>query len=312
LNKLKPIEKPDVFLFGSSLMIFPLWFADHGDNLPDSAYYNFRSKALQNKCTEAHQICNMSLALMSASDANRIVDRYFQGEHAPKVLVYGVGPRDFYDDFSKSPSASVYFNVLSSLDDYSKNSKQYFHSANDELQNIGKRAYFMFAKRAEIVLMGKSLVKQLIHKEKPPASTANVPASDMGPQRNLDEYKGHYKGISADALNPQMQCLDQLLKVCSKRNIRVIVLGMPLTQENRDLLPPHVYQSFTQKLSTLAVANNQKFVDLNNNKFETRDFLDSAHLNATGASKFVDLVATAINAEMAKINGNAGQSKPEL
>ncbi len=302
LNRLATVDKPDVFLFGSSLMIFPLWFADHGNNLPDSAYYNFHSAALQQKCSQPHKIFNMSLALMNASDADRVVERYFDGAHRPKVLVYGVGPRDFYDSFVSSPSASVYFGALSNFDDYTKNSQNYFANAYDESLNIGKRAYFLFNKRADFLLLGKSLAKQFLHVNK---ATVVEPLTDMGPGRNLGEYEGHYKNISAKAFDPQMGFLNRLLQVCAKRHIRVIMVGMPLTQENRALLPAHVHQAFTEKLSTLAVANGQKFLDLNGGEFQTGDFLDSAHLNETGAHKFVDLLAPIVDAEMQEANSNA-------
>ncbi|MBS1955856.1 MAG: hypothetical protein JST89_16855 [Cyanobacteria bacterium SZAS-4] len=294
-NRLTNVNDPDVYMFGSSLMIFPLWFADHGDNLPDSAYYNLRSEALEKKCAQAGKIFNVSLALMSASDASRVVDRYFDGVHRPKVLVYGVGPRDFYDAFVSSPSASVYFNQLSNFDDYTKNASNYFPSADTEAMSIGKRMYFMYDKHQDLLSFGKTLIKELAHKN--PPSTVE-PLTNMGPKRNLDEYKGHYKNISAKAFDQQMGFLKELLQTCSKRNIHVILVGMPLTTENRALLPAHVHEAFTQKLSTLAIANGQKFVDFNGSEFHTSDFLDSAHLNAAGAHKLIDRLAPIIDAEM--------------
>lgn len=298
LNRLAQVKNPDVFLFGSSLMIFPLWFADKGNNLPDSAYYNVRSEALEKKCSQAGKIFNMSLALMSASDAARVVERYFDGDHRPKVLVYGVGPRDFYDSFVSNPSSSVYFDALANLDDYTKNSKGYFPSAYGEALHIGKHSYFLYDKHADILSLGKSLIKQVLHQNKP---TAIEPLTNMGPGRNLDEYKGHYKNISTKAFDQQMEFLMDLLQTCTKRNIHVILVGMPLTVENRELLPTHVHQAFTQKLARLAIESGQKFVDFNGGEFQTSDFLDSAHLNETGAHKLIDRLAPMIDAEMIEI-----------
>ncbi len=301
LNRLASVQNPDVFLFGSSLMIFPLWFADHGDNLPDAAYYSFQSRALEKNCSQAKKIFNVSLALMSASDASRVTERYFIKNQQPKVLVYGVGPRDFYDAFVGSTASSVYFDALASFDDYTKNSKSYFPRAYDEAIDIGKRVYFLYNRRADVLQLAKSLTKLVLHRGAEDWSTEKIePLTDMGPGRNLDEYKGHYKGITAQKFDPQMEFLKQLLQTCSKRKIRVILVGMPLTTENLSLLPPHVHDAFRQKLETLAIAGGQTFVDFNNGEFTTNDFLDSAHLNEKGSHKFIEKLAPLIDAEIFK------------
>lgn len=300
-HKLAAVSKPDVVLLGSSLMIFPLWFADHGDNLPDQAYYAFRSNALEKKCTQAHNICNLALPLLNASDAERLVETQLVGDKSPRVLVYGVGPRDFYDAFIAKPEASVYFERLSNVDDFTKNWNSYFSNPVDVAACLGKRLYFLFSKRDEILLLGKSISKQVLHLNKP---TTTVPLTEMGPRRNLEEYQGHYKNISNQALDREFSFLDKLLTVCSKRHIQVILLSMPLTKENRSLIPTEVYASFNRRLGALAAAKEQKFLNLNGTEFATSDFLDSAHLNAKGAHKLVDLIAPSIDAAVVDARGN--------
>jgi hypothetical protein len=272
-------------------MIFPLWFADHGNNLPDSAYYSFQSKALEEKCPHANKICNLSLALLNASDAQRLVEDKLDGSYKPRVLVYGVGPRDFYDDYIKEPADSVYFNNQARLSDFTTDGKTFFANPYTELCHIGKDAYFLYWKHDSFLNVGKSIVKAVLNRDKP---SAVVPLTDMGPQRNLDEYRGHYKDISVQALDAQMSFLQRLLATCSKRHIQVILLSMPLTAANQALLPEGVYRSFNEKLAAAANSSGHKFINLNGINFDSSDFLDSAHLNAKGAHRLVEALSTEV------------------
>lgn len=288
-------KKPDVILLGSSLMIFPLWFADHGNNLPDEAYYSFRSNAIERLCSGAREIRNLALPLLSVADAERLVDTQLIGTKSPRLLVYGVGPRDFYDALIEKPEKSVYFERTADLDSFSKNWNSYFSSPSDEAAYIGQHLYFLYAKHAEIVLLGKSIAKDILHLNKP---SAGATLTEMGPQRNLPEYQAHYKDISVTGLNRQFAFLEKLFDVCSRRHIQLLIVGMPLTAENRALIPAPVYEAFNQRLARLARSNNQNFVDFNDTEFNTSDFLDSAHLNAQGAQKLVALLARQIDAAL--------------
>lgn len=288
-------KKPDVVLLGSSLMIFPLWFADHGDNLPDEAYYSFRSDAVDRKCAQPHEICNLALPLLSVADAERLIDTQLVGDKTPSLLIYGVGPRDFYDALIEKPESSVYFERTAGLDTFTEKWNNYFSNLSDEAAYLGNHAYFLYAKHAEIVLLAKSITKDLLHANKPAPVAA---LTDMGPQRNLPEYQAHYKNISVNGLDRQISFLEKLMETCSNRHIKLILLGMPLTAENRAIIPQPVYKAFNQKLEQLASANHQKFVDLNGTEFNTSDFLDSAHLNAKGAQKLVSVIASQIDSSL--------------
>jgi hypothetical protein len=73
---------------------------------------------------------------------------------------------------------------------------------------------------------------------------------------------------------------------------------MPLTQENKALIPSQVYNSFNQRLASVAASNKQIFANFNGTAFDTSDFLDSAHLNAKGANKLVGLLGPQIDSAL--------------
>jgi hypothetical protein len=168
VSKLSAIDKPDVILLGSSLVYMPLWFADHGDTLPVESSYYFRSNALEAKCNSAKKLFDLSVPLMNASDAYRLVNSALKGDsHRPLVLVYGVGPRDFYDALFTQPRSTMYFEFLSTLSDFTTNRETYFPTGFDELEYFGKHAYTLFDRRVELLTLGKSAIKELLHLNRP-------------------------------------------------------------------------------------------------------------------------------------------------
>jgi hypothetical protein len=295
LHQLKAGSPPDVVLLGSSLMEYPTWFADSGDTLPNEAYYHFRSKTMEKNCVKAKNILNLSVPLLNASDASRIVDSYLSGLAHPRILVYGVGPRDFYDNLLSKPNTSKYFNYLSRGSDFYSNKDAYFANASDAVTSLLTRAFFIFQRREQLLLLGKSTIKEILHINHPASPGSLFP---MGPQRNIPEYTLHYKNITETKLELQLTFLNQMLATCARQHIRVILTSMPLTKENRALLPDHLYFNLNQHLAKLAILNGQRFLNANGPEYGTDDFLDSVHLNAKGSRKFLKMIAPLIDAEM--------------
>ncbi|CAN5674620.1 hypothetical protein BH10CYA1_BH10CYA1_55160 [soil metagenome] len=292
LNSQKP---PQVILLGSSLMQYPTWFADMGNTLPQEAYYHFRSKTIAEQCVRAKEIFNLSVPLLGVSDAAKIVDSYLSGPRHPEVLVYGVGPRDFYDNLASAPSKSQYFNFLIEGSDYLFNRDLYFKDFSDCATSLARRTFFVFQRRHELLAVGKNTIKEVLHR-----NSAEQPANlfPMNPQRNLDEYKLHYKGVSKKTLSAQFEFLNRMLGHCHQQGIKVVLVSMPLTRENKELLPGDLYLYFNESLKNIAAANHQKFLDANETQFNTDHFLDSVHLNAGGSRKFLNLIAPMIDSEI--------------
>ena len=78
------------------------------------------------------------------------------------------------------------------------------------------------------------------------------------------------------------------------RGIKVIVVNMPITTIQEQLLPPAAYASYRTYLQQTTAKYGVPFFDYNNHALfaEPHDFLDPHHLNQFGAAKLSPLVAT--------------------
>jgi hypothetical protein len=94
-----------------------------------------------------------------------------------------------------------------------------------------------------------------------------------------------------------MKFLDSYLSFLNGRGVQVLVVGMPLTETNRNILPAAFWQSFRDKISSTCTACGAEYLDLSaSSDFNQTDFCDTVHLNAWGGAKLADHIASAIAA----------------
>lgn len=79
----------------------------------------------------------------------------------------------------------------------------------------------------------------------------------------------------------------------------VIVVNMPLRQDNLELMPPGFYELFKRTLKAECKNSGVSFLDLANN-FSPDDFEDGVHLNAHGGWKLINYLIPVICDAMQK------------
>jgi hypothetical protein len=115
---------------------------------------------------------------------------------------------------------------------------------------------------------------------------------------NTIEYKQRYKKPDRETFRTQMYFLRKLAEYCHRERIELVVVNMPITDQNVQILPPGVYKNYVSSLVEFAWNHNVVFYDLCDfNKYTKDDFHDTVHLNAFGARKFFDCLLTAIDAD---------------
>jgi len=119
---------------------------------------------------------------------------------------------------------------------------------------------------------------------------------------SLREYRNRYKGIGDRDLSVQMNCLERTLKLCDERGIKVVLVNLPLTKANRDLMPEHFYERFGRQLA--AVAGKHKadvtYFDLSmDSRFKDIDFWDTVHMNQLGGAKLLEAVVPTLKSKLA-------------
>ena len=120
---------------------------------------------------------------------------------------------------------------------------------------------------------------------------------------SIKEYRSRYKGIGDRDITVQMDSLDRVLALCQKRGIKVVLVNLPLTKANRELMPDNFYQRFSQQVAAAAQKHKSdvSYFDLSlDQRFTDYDFWDTVHMNQLGGVKMLEIVTPALRADLQK------------
>jgi hypothetical protein len=119
-------------------------------------------------------------------------------------------------------------------------------------------------------------------------------------QDNTAEYRKRYRTANENIFCVQARFLQMLLALCKDSGIAVIVVNMPVTAQNMQLLPAGTYERYLQVLSAESDKHGATFIDLNQDpRFTPDDFYDTIHMNAGGGKKLADAILSEIAADPA-------------
>ncbi len=303
LHKQNP--NPDVVILGTSQLEDPLWRLDRPNDQDSSArfFYHHCDSLAKNLGSDAASIQLISLATPYAllSDSYLYFERYLKGDWKPKVIVIGIQPRDLYDFRYLPPQKSANFYALTRFGLRPSERSEFAVSDFRDAQVWFSEQVFLYDKRQllqqllfkQILSGGHRLVniaRQLIGQapKEPPTQPAASKKASL-------EYVEAYKGIGLAQLDGQLTFLKRILVGCRQLQIKVVIVNMPLTSSNLDLLPAGFYSSYLSTLSAISAEYGASFLNLDGvNSFSLDDFADGEHLNASGAlklqSKLVPLI----------------------
>lgn len=328
INDFLKTAKPDVVLMGSSLMLVPLDGVDAdflNKKIDGSAHH--RSFYLENRYQsysgQKARSFNFALPGEMPSDAYMITRFLLKGERAPKVLVYGVGPRDFMDNLLPSPAATDPFQFLSRLGNWDSRVALIMPQWQERLSyELGKLCY-TYGVRGQIALDGNRLAGRILDEIAPrpesklsqtelialrrkllPDYKANevnrnecMFRSMIGEARpafqdNIQEYRKRYKTLKRETFDSQMTFLQDILQMSKERGIHVLLVAMPITDVNRSLLSDSSWALYKTSLKKVAVDGGASFYDLHQTgRFKLDDFQDTVHLHSGGGAKLLDQIA---------------------
>lgn len=295
-NKLK--QKPHVVLLGSSLMMFPFWAIDKqaDPSIPDI----FKHRECKTFEAFLHQrgekdTCVFSWAIFGqmVSDGYIYVNEFLKNNRAPDYLVVGVAPRDFHDNDLPAPMSTISFRRLVNFDNFLSYAGLYLPSVEDKADWLMGRICYFYGHRWRLQHDVNRSIARLcgIAPDTTPKTQAGFSLAGTPTVRwknSLAEYKRRYTNLSDKDLNLQFGFLERLLSVCEQRHIKAIVVNMPLSDLNRQLLPPGFYSGFSKRMADVAAANRAQYLDLGcAPEFTHDDFWDSTHLNHFGGRKLI-------------------------
>ncbi|HEY9772679.1 MAG TPA: hypothetical protein V6C81_02595 [Planktothrix sp.] len=306
---------PDIALCGSSLMVATVTDSD-------ATFYNrpkdqvlerrclFLEQLLQEKTGKRPRTVSFAIGGEMASDAYGITSVALQKQYKPKMIVWGVAPRDLIDRTFTNPNQSGISQGVSAL----AGNRDVFGRLSfwDKIERGCDKISFIYGHRQEIVAIQHALCKQLfaacgwtnldtnqlpnelkgeVYKNFPDdegvCNWVNVPTKQFHFTNNMKEYRTRYNPFNEGLYQEQVSFMQQTLSYCHDNGIKVLLVNMPITELNMSALAPGVYTRYLNDVKTAANRYSIEFVDLNDHKmFPQSDFVDTVHMNGFGAIKF--------------------------
>lgn len=324
-------KTPDVVFLGSSLVLVPLDGVDadflsrkvDGSQHHHSCYFESGFKA-----ATGVDVTSFTFALPGEmpSDAFLIVDNLLKGAKKPKVIVYGVGPRDFLDNLLPSPSATDPFRFLSRFGEIDPIASRTMPDWPERLSyELGKWVFF-YGQREALATGAVTEFSRLANKLVPlPRGCQVISADDrrllapeyrpceVGPGQalfrpsttkdwtsfssdNISEYKKRYAKLKWNTYLTQMEFFADTLESARRKGITTVVVMMPVTDINRSLLSDLNWNAYRKGVLGLAQRKGAAVIDLSETDyFERSDFMDTVHLHSLGGRKWLDLLVSSLS-----------------
>ncbi len=278
----------------------------------------------------------------NASDSYMIASTMMSSSKKPRLLIYGIAPRDLLDNNVKSPVSTDIFRYLSSSSTIFSLPSSAFTSVDDRVAFALRQFLFLVdrkdalskyvsaqlqavlpdlipalrnakigtdeqqkivAAQAQIEASPVNGAKQGVHSVSPQIEATPVIGSKQevlaAKQKAAYDYllgvsKGvtifRYNPYSAERYNRQVVFLDKLLAHLENIGVPVILVKMPLKNEHVAIMPKELLESYTKDVDRLATKYGASVLDFNTSDFKDSNYGDVAHLNATGARIFQDLL----------------------
>ncbi len=110
-----------------------------------------------------------------------------------------------------------------------------------------------------------------------------------------NDYRGRYLPIDSDRWKLEMESLRSFIQFCNEEKIPLLVVTMPITARNRNILPPAFLAEHMKAVTEIATSSRTKFLNLMaDERFAPSDFSDTVHLRSPGAIKLAKLISAEI------------------
>ena len=317
-------DNPNVLVFGSSLMSAASVFADgdlNGRRWPSAPrprvifFYNYtKCEALQsdlarNGWSDKTSFANMSYPGMMISEQFKMFQSIVNSGKTPKLAILSVAPRDFYsNDVSMDVTQRPVYSLLSGAWSLAELRKK--ESVGVVLRRLGEDAKDEIRTYREMwtdqILFVDSVIKDAVEA---PACTMRrwmngelVPrlldvfdAEEIGNElRDLEYYKYRYQPANEKMFAQELGYLHQFMQLARAHNVRVAVVDMPITTQNKALIPAVMQSRYKLALEQACAQNGAELIRPESSNYSVADFIDSVHMNARGGKKLFESLGSSI------------------
>lgn len=319
---LKSNQKPEILIVGSSLPMCAFTLPDQTlrraaekgiDHMPILMSYSRAEefqKALKDKLKIEGEVSNLTCAGCMVSDTYTLLKRLIEANRAPLMVLYGIAPRDFADNMmpkigesplclaladwsgklsKPQPTASEYLSFyIGKYSNFYKTRNRYRNAFTEiAADNLGRPISLYAASHPETAGSENSINTKSLKE-----NVIAAPKVDKAPiDHDLELYKTRYNPLSLDRLNTEKVSLNKLVELCQSNKITLLIIEMPLTDRNRNLMPADLVVSYQTAIANASENKVVKVIDFfTPDYFAPPDFSDSAHLNIVGSAKFQNLL----------------------
>jgi hypothetical protein len=306
---------PEVIVAGSSLIRKPLWWSDYKAIRTKSFYDHYYGCAgLADACAKLgykpDRVSNLALDGAMVSDVYLIASKLIRSGKMPKVFVYGIAPRDFSDSLLKQEYRTPIFERLIGTIDLIFGSRLISIPLSERIELVVDRICPLYGERASIQTQISSALTNLISPLAPqqedicdrkadadlePETSDFAKSRRIAWQRSIKEYRQRYATFNQSQFKKQETYLFRMLDLLQRSGASVVLINMPLTEENFKLMPNGLYDAYLQ---TLAKASTKPNVLLSNlqSTFVPREFYDDCvHLNGWGGDFLLQKMVESIS-----------------
>ena len=108
-------------------------------------------------------------------------------------------------------------------------------------------------------------------------------------------YKKAYEKVEEQKFQTQIASLHNIIEMCKKNRVELVLIAAPLAKLNRDLLPEGFENRYNNTLANISKKQNIAIYNLTaTDKITDSDYIDYVHLNSKGALKFWQLAVNLI------------------
>lgn len=340
-------ERPELLVLGSSLPMEAIarYDAEYTGSFNEKSLNEVRqytgAKYLEHLIEQKNgtklSAFNLTCVACMASDAELILRRAIDAGRSPKIVIFGMGPRDFIDNVAppagKSPVCQLLsnrttlpeiFSEVRTLDetrDLLLGQLVYLYKVRTDYKTmLTGWACDLLAHPADLYESNQLAKLSKKAAEEKGVAVAASPAQDQTAaseiktrevckidQENdqssteqkraqfadLPEWRERYLPANVDRFEKEKASFQKMLDTCKKKGIRMIVVNMPITNENKEIIPRKLFERYQNEVCTMPAQYGDEMLDLDGSgAFQLSDFYDSAHVNAQGGKKVQDLMVS--------------------
>lgn len=333
--KYKSSPEKTILFVSSSLGVAAAYLADyeiHRDPSPLSepaimySHYKCLDRQISQSIGQTVRTINLSSVAALVSEDFLIAKEAVRLGSKPSLIILAIAPRDFLDHYTAayhrsrlaqilltrqaSPSWDLKKSIQENLDKLLCKAWPYYSQRVEYRDLAVKKACESFNRSAslfaaiDLQVTSKTKSAQIEKtpeptKQEAPRLTPLILKDDKLPEEVLvkfdNDYRGRYLPLDTDRWKLEMESLFQFTQFCQNERIPLLVVAMPITERNRNLLPKDFLTKHVKLVSEITKIPPTMFLDLMADpRFTPSDFSDTVHLRSKGSIKLTEIISEEI------------------